>query len=187
MGIYMGIYLNSSTAYTLYGNEAAKPYFVDKTRMLEELFPQIGEGNNYICITRPRRFGKTVMANMIASFFSKACDSSKIFNHIAYCRTEAYQQHLNKHNVIHISFNELPKRCKTYEQYIERIERILINDLKIDFPDVAINEDEAVWDILMRIYMADNTIRFIFVLDEWDYIFHRKFVTDDDRKPIWSF
>ena len=65
----MGIYLNSKTAYILYKSEAEKPYFVDKTKMLEELFPLVETGNNHICITRPRRFGKTVMANMIAAFF----------------------------------------------------------------------------------------------------------------------
>lgn len=53
-------------------SETVKPYFIDKTSMLEQLFPLVNEGNNYICITRPRRFGKTVTANMIAAFFSKA-------------------------------------------------------------------------------------------------------------------
>lgn len=67
----MGVFLNSKTAYTLYKNETEKPFFVDKSRMLEELFPLVREGNNHICITRPRRFGKTVTANMIASFFQK--------------------------------------------------------------------------------------------------------------------
>ena len=68
-GVYMGVFLNSKTAYTLYKNETEKPFFVDKSRMLEELFPLVREGNNHICITRPRRFGKTVTANMIAPFF----------------------------------------------------------------------------------------------------------------------
>ena len=65
----MGVYLDSKTAYTLYKSETEKPYFVDKTRILTELFPSVRTGNNHICITRPRRFGKTVMANMIAAFF----------------------------------------------------------------------------------------------------------------------
>ena len=60
----MGIYLNGTTAYTLYKSETVKPYFIDKTLMLEQLFPLVKEGNNYICITRPRRFGKTVTAKM---------------------------------------------------------------------------------------------------------------------------
>ena len=76
----MGIYLNSKTAYTLYKSETEKPYFVDKSRMLKELFPMVETGNNHICITRPRRFGKTVAANMIAAFFSKACNAADIFD-----------------------------------------------------------------------------------------------------------
>ena len=47
----MGIYLNGTTAYTLYKSETVKPYFIDKTSMLEQLFPLVNEGNNYICIT----------------------------------------------------------------------------------------------------------------------------------------
>ena len=71
----MGFYLNSRAAYTLYQSEAGQPYFVDKTKMLGELFPFVKTGNRHICLTRPRRFGKTMIANMIASFFTKACDT----------------------------------------------------------------------------------------------------------------
>ena len=74
----MGVYFNSTAAYTLYKSETVKPYFVDKTLILKELFPLVEEGNNYLCITRPRRFGKTVMANMIASFF-RVDEMRKIF------------------------------------------------------------------------------------------------------------
>ena len=63
----MGTYLNSITPYTLYKSESLSPHFVDKTLMLRELFPYVSAGNRHICITRPRRFGKTIMANMISS------------------------------------------------------------------------------------------------------------------------
>ncbi|MFR7857968.1 MAG: AAA family ATPase [Roseburia faecis] len=71
----MGTYLNSITPYTLYKSECLSAYFVDKTLMLRELFPYVSAGNRHICITRPRRFGKTIMANMISSFFQKIPDS----------------------------------------------------------------------------------------------------------------
>ena len=64
----MGTYLNSITPYTLYKSECLSAYFVDKTLMLRELFPYVSAGNRHICITRPCRFGKTIMANMISSF-----------------------------------------------------------------------------------------------------------------------
>ena len=62
----MGIYLNSMSPYTLYKSEVNSPYFVDKSQMLKELIPLAEVGNRHVCVTRPRRFGKTVMANMRA-------------------------------------------------------------------------------------------------------------------------
>ena len=183
----MGIYLNSLAAYTLYKNESKKTYFVDKTSILEELFPLVEEGNHYICITRPRRFGKTVTANLIASFFSKGCDASDVFDRLKVSGNQEYRRKMNQYNVIHISLNEVPKRCVTYEQYIQRIEARLIKDLKQAYPGADVNEEDAVWDVLMDVYAADKSARFIFVLDEWDYIFHRDFVSREDKEAYIEF
>lgn len=183
----MSFYLNSVTAFTLYQNESEKEYFVDKTKLLEDIFQSVDEGSNYICITRPRRFGKTVMVNMIASFFGKNNDASGIFDSLYIAKNPEYRKHLNQHNVIRISFNESPRNCKCYEKYIERIERILTDDLRAAYPDVMVRDDEAVWDILNRIHAEKNSVKFIFVLDEWDYIFHRKFVTEDEKGAYIDF
>lgn len=78
----MGRYLNSSTPYALYQGEANQPYFVDKSLLLTELFSVLDAGNQHVCITRPRRFGKTIMANMIAAFLSKKVDSDSIKRNI---------------------------------------------------------------------------------------------------------
>ncbi len=110
----MGVYLNSKTAYTLYKSETEKPYFVDKTRLLEELFPLVQTGNNHICITRPRRFGKTVTANMIASFFSRAQDAKDIFQSLQVSEADEYEKYRNQFSVIHISFNEMSSQCNSY-------------------------------------------------------------------------
>ena len=88
----MGVYLNSKRPCTVYQKAAESTYFVDKTAMLAELIPIVEKNGDsvdgvpvsekdsrYICITRPRRFGKTVMACMIASFFGKGADSRNIF------------------------------------------------------------------------------------------------------------
>ncbi|MCC8043988.1 MAG: ATP-binding protein [Clostridiales bacterium] len=75
----MGLYLDSAQPYNLYKSEVESPYFVDKTLLLRELFPLVKAGNKHVCITRPRRFGKSVMAAMIGAFFGQAMDSSHIF------------------------------------------------------------------------------------------------------------
>ena len=76
----MGFYLNSAAPGALYKSETENPYFVDKSQLLEELIPFVQQGNKHICITRPRRFGKTVMANMIGAFFGKGSDTQDIFD-----------------------------------------------------------------------------------------------------------
>ena len=83
------------------------------------------KGQKYVSITRPRRFGKTVIANMIASYFGKSIDSSKAFDHLRLSQHPLYQQHLNKHNVIHIMFNEVPDEITSYEEYSRMIKNTL--------------------------------------------------------------
>ena len=182
----MGTYLNSITPYTLYKSESLSPYFVDKKLMLSELFPYVSAGNRHICITRPRRFGKTIMANMISSFFQKASDSSDVFDSLAISQVDDYRRYKNQYNVIRIDFSKMPRNCDSYTQYIERIEALLIEDVKEAFPQVKINEADAVGDILESVFVQCGE-KFIFVLDEWDFIFHRDFINEIDKEKYVAF
>lgn len=182
----MGTYLNSITPYTLYKSESLSPYFVDKTLMLRELFPYVSAGNRHICITRPRRFGKTIMANMISSFFQKASDSSDVFDSLTISQVDDYRRYKNQYNVIRIDFSKMPRNCDSYTQYIERIEALLIEDVKEAFPQVKINEADAIGDILESVFVQCGE-KFIFVLDEWDFIFHRDFINEIDKEKYVAF
>ncbi len=170
-----------------YKSETEKPYFVDKTSMLEELFPLVRTGNNHICITRPRRFGKTVTANMIASFFSRTVDAQDIFQSLSIADAEDYGKYRNQFSVIHISFNELGGMCSSYEEYVGKIERRLVRDLKNEYPEMEIEENADAADVLLELYAADENARFIFVLDEWDFIFHQNFITEKNKREYLAF
>ena len=146
----MGRYLNSSTPYALYQGETNQPYFVDKSLLLAELFPVLDAGNQHICITRPRRFGKTVMANMIGAFFEKDEDTKEIFDQLKISKSPEYEKHRNKHDVIYIDFSKMPEDCDNYDQYISRIINRLKKDLIREYPDADYEEEDALWDILDR-------------------------------------
>lgn len=197
----MGIYLNSKSPFGQFLDEASSTYFVDKSEMLEHMISlitpcgnsigQIGtethvKSSKYICITRPRRFGKTMMASMIASFFGNGIDSKPVFRNLKIGASVHFDRHINQHNVISISLNKLPSNCMDYRSYIDRIQRRLLRDLMKAYPHADIREDDAVWDALNTVYEAEND-RFIFVLDEWDYIFHRSFVTSGDKAAYVEF
>jgi len=183
----MGRYLNSSTSYVLYKGQTEQPYFVDKSQMLSELFPFLDSGNTHICITRPRRFGKTVMANMITAFLGKKQESDSIFKSLKISQNDLYNKYRNQYNVISIDFSKMPRDCDSYTDYIDRIETNLIRDLRKEYPQIEIYEDDSAADVLETIFEECDQQRFVFVLDEWDFIFHKDFVTEENKKQYVLF
>ena len=165
----MGMYLNSISPYYLYKSEFSRPYFVDKSEVLKELIPFVFQGNSYICVTRPRRFGKTVMANMIGAFFGKGEDASEIFDNLKISQEENYRNHLNQHNVIYIDFSVVDDECTSYKEYIEAIKETLKSDLHLAYPDVAFREKSSVREDLTRIFTEkkERTEKKVFYKNEF--------------------
>lgn len=182
----MGFFLNSAAPYEKYKSVVTDTYFVDKTSLLEELIPSLGKEKRFFCITRPRRFGKTVMANMVGAFFGKTEDGSRIFDKLAIAGSYKYQEHLNKHDVIYIDFSEVPEKCVSYDQYITRIIEGLKSDLLVQYPELELDPSKSVWDILSDIFEKIKQ-KFIFVIDEWDAVFHMPFITDGDQQNYLLF
>lgn len=182
----MGMFLNSKVPYETYKKAVQDTYFVDKTLLLAELIPSFEKINCYCCITRPRRFGKTIMANMIGAFFGKTDKDDRIFDNLAISAEDAYAVHLNKHDVIYIDFSKTPKDCKSYKQYIARIQEGITDDLIAAYPNCGIRTDDSVWDAFQRIYEKTES-RFLFVMDEWDAVFHMSFILKEEQQEYLLF
>ena len=165
----MGLYLNSNRSLKNYEELYRSDYFVDKSLIIERLNKLIGKRSKYLCITRPRRFGKTSVADMIGAYYSKAVDSKDIFDNLKISAVNGYDENLNKYNVISISFNKMPDSGKTYDEYIKMIKQSLISDIVKYYPNINPNEFFTVGDML-----ESTGDQFIFVLDEWDYIFSKE-------------
>lgn len=183
----MGRYLNSRVPFEVYREIAGTRFFVDKSLILEEILSAAEvDGQKYLCITRPRRFGKSIMACMVAAFFGKAVDSEKLFERLLIAGNENYKTHLNKYNVVYIDFSEVPRDCTNYRQYIARIQDGINNDLARVYDDLHIDTKKATWDILTDIFQKKSE-KFIFVMDEWDAVFHMSFISEDERKEYLLF
>ena len=133
----MGAFLNSIVPFEAYKTVAAGRYFVDKSALIAELWPGLEAEERFYCITRPRRFGKSVMANMVGAFFGKAADADRIFRNLEVSGYSGYQAHLNKHNVIYIDFSEVPRDCGTYLSYISRFQNGINEDLAEAYPEIG--------------------------------------------------
>ena len=99
----MGIYLNPR-------NDNFKEFlnseiFVDKTMILSVLNGIMKGAGKYICISRPRRFGKTYAANIISSYYSKGCDSRELFERCKISKDASFESNLNKFNLIKLDIN----------------------------------------------------------------------------------
>ena len=182
----MGLFLNSIAPYDKYKMISQDPYFVDKSAMIEELIPALGREQRFFCIVRPRRFGKTVAANMIGAFFGKARDSKDVFEHLAIAESKKCLEHLNRHEVIYLDCSEIPKECRDYRSYISRIEDGIYQDLVQAYPDLKLDQSKAVWDLLSLIF-EEKEQKFLFVIDEWDALFHMTFITEENKREYLLF
>ena len=182
----MGLFLNTLSPAMLYGEIAGSKYFVDKTEFISKVAERIGTSNKYLCLTRPRRFGKTVMANMLGAFFTKTGDSRRLFASLKVSKDKQIMQQMNQYNVIYIDFSRVGGDSSSYTGYIENIIAILKNDLHKAYPQIDYRPGGSVSEDLERITAATGE-RFIFIFDEWDAIFHTPFITEEDRKSYLLF
>lgn len=182
----MGLFLNTLSPTTLYKELVESTYFVDKTAFISQVLARVGTSNKYICITRPRRFGKTVMANMLGAFFTNTGDNRQLFASLKIAEDKLAMQHLNKYNVIYIDFSRISSEQDSYGNYIDNVIAILKNDLQHAYPDVAYRLGSSVSEDLERITAATGE-RFIFIFDEWDAIFHVSYITETERKSYLLF
>ena len=183
----MGRYLDSRTPLESYKEIAGTRFFVDKTLLLEDILKAVEvDGQKYLCITRPRRFGKSVMANMVAAFLGRAEETRSTFDQLEIAQSEYYLAHLNQYPVIYMDLSQIPETCVSYYEYISRVLDSLKRDLLERYPEMAADTEMAVWDILTDIFQRTGE-KFIFVIDEWDAVFHMSFVTEEDQKAYLLF
>lgn len=156
--------------------------YVDKTLMIDRISSHIKKrSSKYICITRPRRFGKTINANMLGAYYTKGYDSHSIFDNLNIAKTDNYEKHMNQHYVIYIDFSRLPDPCNTYIQYIDYVKMNLFSDLQKAY---GIEKQTG---LSINDYLNKTKDSFIFILDEWDSIFYEKFMSEEDKKAYLKF
>lgn len=172
----MSNYLNTNVLLENYKNLYRSKYFIDKSLIIDSLNQLLNTSDKYVCITRPRRFGKSSIASMIGAYYSKAVKSKEIFDNLKISSSESYMENLNKYNVISISFNEIPDNMKSYDDYINMIRTQLIRDITEKYTHIKEDKYFNISSMLM-----DTQEKFIFIFDEWDYIFNNNLFEENQN------
>ena len=160
------LYINTKKPFENFLELYNEYYFVDKSNIIANINTKISTKSKYICITKPRRFGKSSIANMLGAYYTKGVETKDIFDKLNISKNSTYNIHLNRYNVIYITFNKMPDYGSTYNDYIEMIKSNLIKDLKELYPSLKDTEFFTISDML-----SNTNEKFIFIFDEWDYIF----------------
>ncbi|MBR3307927.1 MAG: AAA family ATPase [Lachnospiraceae bacterium] len=163
----MGIYLNPKNE-NFAGTLKADVY-VDKTMMLEVLNSYIDKENKYICVSRPRRFGKTIAQNMIAAYYSKGCDSSALFKGLKISTAEGYADKLNKYNVIKIDLNSEYQNTLKKEKMLTRLTSEIREEMREQYPGINFESDDSLAQCLLHIHSKTGET-FIIIIDEYDVL-----------------
>ncbi len=155
--------------------------YVDKSMLIEKTNHMIGIGNGYVCITRPRHFGKISNMSMLGAYYTVGYDAQSLFDGLKIEKHDTFTKHLNKHHVIYIDFSRLSDPCNTYEDYISWVKFCLKHDIK-DAYGVEAQVGEPIQEVMKR-----TKQNFIFLLDEWDAIFYESFMSEEDKKSYLKF
>lgn len=141
-------------------------YFVDKSLLIDVLNSRISTKDKWVCVSRPRRFGKTMNLEMLSAYYTKGSQNDDLFKGLKIKEKRSYYQHLNHHNVICMNFSEFFDNEKTANDGIGILSERLKKDLDKAFPGI-IDEREELTLCLDRIEQSTGE-KFIFLIDEWD-------------------
>ena len=174
-------YLDTNTPMINFEKILNDDIYVDKSMLIEKTNQKIGKRNCYVCITRPRRFGKTSNVSMLGAYYTVGYDAQSLFKGLMIENSDSFQDHLNKHHVIYIDFSRMPKSCNSFDIYYNSVYHRLMNEVCEMF---SLNADQ--YDFLDQA-LRDTNDRFVFLLDEWDSIFYEGFMSEDDKKNYLKF
>ena len=172
----MGTYINK-------GNDgfrkAINGIYVDKTGLIAAINKTLDTERQYTCVTRCRRFGKSMAADMLCAYYDKSCDSRHLFDGLYISQPDKevggkmedkqFEKHLNKYPVISLDITDFTTRYKDDARIVTYIQEAIIKDLLATYTDITRDEGDDLMEVLIKI-QAHTGERFIMVIDEWDAI-----------------
>ena len=168
----MGTYINPGNAGFQQINSSD---YVDKTMLIDCINQRINTANNLICISRPRRFGKSYAAKMLASYYDCLCDSHDLFDDKKIAECGSYERHLNKYNVICFDVTSFISVARRKKQPLSCVTDMIVEALHKELLEMFpyLDKDLSLTDCILRCAEGNEEHpgrKFVFIIDEWDAI-----------------
>lgn len=165
----MGTYVNPGNA--AFQEAINSKIYIDKTELISYTNSILNTKQKNICVSRPRRFGKSMAADMLVAYYSKGCDSRKLFFGRKIEKEKFFHSHLNNHNVIRLDIQRFLEKEHDLDTFISEIETRVISDLIREFPEWHNSVSDGRLKTFLEQLFAETGKGFIFIIDEWDCVF----------------
>lgn len=161
----MGNYLNrGNAAFTVSRNSE----YVDKSGLIAVVNATLNTEHQFSCVTRSRRFGKSMAAKMLCAYYDQSCDSHHLFDDLQIATNPDYEKHLNKYPVIYLDISDFVTEIKD-GTIVKKMQQIIKEDIHQAYADVPMKEEESLMVYLTHVVGVTGQ-KFIFIIDEWDGI-----------------
>lgn len=174
----MGSYLNP-------GNKGFREslnseIYVDKTGLIEKTNAVLDTRQKFLCVSRPRRFGKSMAADMLAAYYERGEDSALLFDSLKISKSDSYQTYRNQYDVIKVNMQEFLSMTHSMDEMLSMLQKYLIFDLMDHFENVRFRDENNLIQVMKDIYSKTKR-SFVILIDEWDCLF-REYQQDQDAQ-----
>ena len=161
----MGIYINKGNSGF---RQIRNSEYIDKSGLIGVVNQTLFTEQKFICVTRCRRFGKSMAAKMLAAYYDHSCDSRSLFTDLQIASNPSFEEHLNKYPVIYLDMTTFITRFND-DRIVWHIQDELKTDIQTAYPQISLREKDDLMAFLQRISIETGE-HFIFIIDEWDAI-----------------
>lgn len=180
----MGSYLNPSTKG--FQESLSSRIYVDKTMLIAALNEMVNTKQKFICVSRPRRFGKSMAADMLSAYYGDGNDTAPLFDNLKIAEAPSYRAHLNQYHVLKINMQEFLSGTNTVEAMLERLQKYLSTELRAYHRNVLYLDESNFMQVMKDIFVATNR-SFVILIDEWDCLFREYAHSTEAQKKYLDF
>lgn len=161
----MGIYVNPGNRQMLMALNC--DIYVDKSEIINVVNKKFDTDGRFMCVSRPRRFGKTMVGNLISAYYSSGADSRAIFERLKIAETPGWDVRLNNMNVIKVDLGAFFSRYHDDGNVISMLNQLVVNDLRKEFPDIEIRDGAPLAEAIVEVF-SETQVPFVVIIDEYD-------------------
>ena len=162
----MGSYLNPGN-FSFRGSLRSKIY-IDKSKLIARTNEALCTEQKYICVSRPRRFGKSMAANMLAAYYDRSEHTNELFENLKISKDQSYRENLNRYDVIKINIQEFLSMTGTVEEMLEMLKNYLISDFKEAYPKILLRDEKNLIQVMKDVF-SYTKCPFVILIDAVSY------------------